>query len=221
MSMAKQPLTVELLCTEATAFAAIQAQTPRPDMYLRTIPKGVGTAMEKEFRAHLQANYNFVPGHSSKGVDFPGIGVDVKATLITRPQSSCRFTSVDQKVYGLGYDLLVFLYRKRDDKDQKTAFLKIEKTVFVCKKQTGDHTLTRILLADLQTGANKEDLISTMRSKYLALTDEEADKLGDRLLREPPLQGYIGISPAQQWRLRYRKAAEYAGQVEGVLDLTK
>lgn len=55
-------------------------------------------------------NYLDQGGNSASGIDLPGLGVDIKVTSIKQPQSSCPFKSATQKVYGLGYGLLVFVY---------------------------------------------------------------------------------------------------------------
>jgi len=46
--------------------------------------------------------------------------VDIKVTSIRQPQSSCPFKSARQKIYGLGYSLIVFVYDKKDDPATKT-----------------------------------------------------------------------------------------------------
>ncbi len=40
-----------------------------------------------------------------------------------------------------------------------------------------------------------------------------------KLLREPPKQGYLTISDAQQWRLNYGRAIQAAGSGPGVQEL--
>lgn len=62
-----------------------------------------------------RARYEFEEGSSASGIDFPGLSVDLKVTSIQEPQSYCTFKSAWQKVYGLGYALLVFFYEKCDD----------------------------------------------------------------------------------------------------------
>jgi hypothetical protein len=37
------------------------------------------------------------------------------------------------------------------------------------------------------------------------------------ILRNPPVQGFLTISNALQWRLQYSRMIERAGQVEGVV----
>ena len=45
------------------------------------------------------------------------ICTDIKVTSITQPQSSCPFKNARQKIYGLGYNLLVFVYNKEDSRN--------------------------------------------------------------------------------------------------------
>jgi hypothetical protein len=55
----------------------------------------------------------------------------MKVTRVTQPQSSCPFKSARQKIYGLGYALLVFVYDKVDDLDTQTGGLHILHTTFL------------------------------------------------------------------------------------------
>lgn len=72
--------------------------------------KAVGTYLEHKFKAYLKEKYTFDEGNSANGIDLPSLGVDIKTTSIMQPQSSCPFKSARQKIYGLGYNLLVFVY---------------------------------------------------------------------------------------------------------------
>ena len=53
--------------------------------------------------------------------DLPSLDVDIKVTSIRQPQSSCPFQSARQKIYGLGYHLLIFVYEKSDNDEAKTG----------------------------------------------------------------------------------------------------
>src|SRR5437016_7771666 len=103
------PLTIPKLQSEATAFARIESAYPEPALYGVTDGKAVGTYLEHKFQAHLKVNYDYAPGNSATGIDFPGLEVDIKVTSIRQPQSSCPFKSASQKIYGLGYSLLIFV----------------------------------------------------------------------------------------------------------------
>ncbi len=108
----KKKLTTSLLCREAAAFAEAESTYPEPTLYGVTDGKAIGTYLEHKFRAYLDARYTFAPCNSASGVDFPDLQVDMKVTAITQPQSSCPFKSARQKIFGLGYSLLVFIYSK-------------------------------------------------------------------------------------------------------------
>src|SRR5437867_410652 len=111
----KPALTLEILKAEAKKF--IGAFGPRhPELYGITDGKAVGTYVEEKFKVYLQDKYTYKVGNAALGIDFPELSVDLKATLMTQPQSSCPFRSAEQKVYGLGYNLVVFVYDKSDEK---------------------------------------------------------------------------------------------------------
>lgn len=110
-----QKLTVELLKAEAKVFAERESGHKEKALYGVTDGKAVGTYLEHKFQEVLQRKYEYTRGSSAKGIDFPKLGVDVKVTSMRQPQSSCPFKSARQKIYGLGYSLLVFVYDKKDD----------------------------------------------------------------------------------------------------------
>jgi hypothetical protein len=94
-------------------------------MFGVTDGKAVGTYFEHKFQAHLHERYLYAVGSSAKGIDFPELDVDLKFTSVRQPQSSCPFRSARQKVYGLGYHLLIFVYEKADDPVAKTGTLNV------------------------------------------------------------------------------------------------
>src|SRR5688500_10427605 len=109
-------LTVESLCAEARAFSAAESLHPEPTLFGVTDGKAVGTYLELKFRTYLRdMHYTFDMGNAANGLDFPNLNIDMKVTSIRQPQSSCPFRSLRQKIYGLGYSLIVFVYDKKDD----------------------------------------------------------------------------------------------------------
>jgi hypothetical protein len=82
--------------------------------------------LEHKFKAYLRRRYEFEEGNAASGIDFPDLSVDMKVTSIKQPQSSCPFKSARQKVFGLGYSLLVFVYDKTDNVADQTATLRAE-----------------------------------------------------------------------------------------------
>lgn len=217
--MKKKKLTLDLLCQETAAFAEVESTYPEPTLYGVTDGKAIGTYLEHKFRTYLEAKYRFASSSSAAGIDFPELEVDMKVTAITQPQSSCPFRSARQKIFGLGYSVLVFVYQKNDDPKTATAVLNILHTVLVEKHRTADFTMTRLIRQHLEAGCSAEDLIGLMHDKNLPVDDIEANKIAEELLKEPCQQGYLTISNALQWRLQYGRVIEQAGKIEGVAKL--
>jgi len=211
-----QPLTLELLLREAAQFAAHESTHDEPNLYGVTDGKAVGTYLEQKFRLHLLQNYTFVQGNSAAGIDFPGLGIDMKVTSVRQPQSSCPYSSARQKIYGLGYGLLVFVYDKSDDRAAQTSRLNILHTIYIAPERTGDYQMTRGIRQLLANDANQEDLVAFMLDRNLPVDEIAARNLAEELLLNPPSQGYLTISNALQWRLQYGRAISQAGLVDGV-----
>ncbi len=214
-----KPLTVQLLQKEASSFAKAQSKHAEPSMFGVTDGKAVGTYLEHKFQTHLQSRYTYGRGSSAKGIDFPELGVDIKVTSIRQPQSSCPFKSARQKIYGLGYSLLVFVYDKSDDEKTRTGRLDIHHTIFVQKERTADYQTTSRLLGLIENKANREDILAFFQERMLPVDEVEAESLADEVLRSPPEVGYLTVSSALQWRLQYGRVIEQAGKVGGVLRL--
>lgn len=106
----KKQLTIRILTDEARIFAEKESSHKEPSLYGVTDGKAVGTYFEHKFREYLHSKYEFEESSSAKGIDFPELSVDMKVTSIRQPQSSCPYKSARQKIYGLGYSLLVFVY---------------------------------------------------------------------------------------------------------------
>lgn len=215
-------LSAERLCDEARHFSDMESKHPEPSLFGVTDGKAVGTYLEAKFVGYLRAKgYLFAEGNAASGLDFPSLNIDIKVTSIRQPQSSCPFRHIRQKVFGLGYGLIVFVYSKNDDPLSKTATLTITDTVFIEADQTADFTMTKGLIDILSAGGNEEDLAAFMQAR--SLTDDYNDlmALAKDVLANPPKQGYLTISPALQWRLQYKRAIEKAGTVVGVLSVYK
>lgn len=210
-------LTTDILQREAKLFSIAESNHKEKNLFGITDGKAVGTYLEHKFKEYLRARYDFEEGNSASGIDFPGIKVDVKLTSITQPQSSCPFKSARQKIYGLGYSLLVFVYDKKDNAKTKTATLNILHTLFVNIDRTADFQMTKGLINILENKGNKDDLIAFMFDKNLPIDEIEANKLADEIMSNPPKMGFLTISNALQWRLQYSRVIERAGQEDGVV----
>lgn len=214
---AKPNLTIDLLLQEAKQFAVIESSHNEPILFGVTDGKRVGTYLEHKFQDMLSGKYQYVRGNSAQGIDFPELGVDIKVTSIEQPQSSCPYKSARQKIYGLGYSLLVFVYNKTDDKQNETGRLDILHAIFVESEKTADFQMTTGLLAIVNNQGNRDDMIAFFEDKRLPVDDIEANNLAEEVLNSPPKIGYLTISNALQWRLQYRRIIEQAGQVDGII----
>lgn len=214
----KPRLTVETLKAEAKEFARL----PHADeaLYGVTDGKAIGTYFEQKFRLYLLTKYDFVAGSAISGTDFPDLEVDIKVTSAKQPQSSCPFKDARQKIYGLGYALLIFIYDKTDDPSTSVGTLKILHTIFVGKEQTGDYQTTTGLLRILENNANRDDVMAFIEERRLPVDEITASSLAEEILSKPPKVGYLTISNALQWRLQYGRVIKEAGSVEGIERLT-
>ena len=178
--------------------------------------KAVGTYVEHRFQNYLDERYTMQIGSSAKGIDLPSVNTDIKVTSITQPQSSCPFKNARQKIYGLGYNLLVFVYEKKDTSNSCT--LSFTHCAFVSDSRTADYTITRRLREMISDGANKEDVIGFLQDKNVPGDEIILNDLADEILASCPSQGYLTISNALQWRLQYSRVISLNNRVAGVVN---
>lgn len=210
-------LTLKTLVAEAATFAQLESVHDEPTLFGVDNGKTVGTYLEHRFiLEHLKPKYSLNEGNSAFGIDLPGLEVDIKVTSVTQPQSSCPFKSARQKIYGLGYHLIVFVYAKTDNATQKTARLDIKHAIFVDKSRTGDYQMTRGVREIIDRDGNADDLVAFMQDKNLPVDEIEARNIAEETLKNKPGQGYLTISNALQWRLQYSRVIVEAGKVKGV-----
>lgn len=214
-------LDISAFISEAQGFSAYESAHSEPKLFGVTDGKAVGTYLEHKFTDYLAEKYNFLPGNSASGIDFPSIQTDMKVTSRRQPQSSCPYKSARQKIYGLGYNLIVFVYDKIDDSLQRTARLNITDTVFVEASRTADYQTTTGIINILERHGNKDDLIGFMIERNLPVDEIEINSIASEILRNPPVQGFLTISNALQWRLQYSRVIECAGQVQGIHSIFK
>jgi len=215
--LTKAKLNTSALCAAARAFANAQSRHLEPKLYGVTDGKAVGTYLEGKFVRTLARRYSFQTGNAAKGIDLPELLVDIKTTSIKQPQSSSPFTSARQKIFGLGYALLIFVYEKRDNKTRGTAKLSIRHVIFVEKHRTADHQMTKGLLEIIDHSGNEDDLIAFMQDRMLPADDIELRKIATQILNDRIQLGYLTISNALQWRLQYGRAIDSAGTIDGIV----
>ena len=209
-------LTIELLSREAGAFADIESSHSEPTLYGVTDGKAIGTYFERKFQTYLKERYAFEEGSSARGIDFPSLGVDIKVTSVTQPQSSSPYRNARQKIYGLGYSLLVFVYEKSDDADSITGSLNILHSILVDSDRTADYQTTSGIHRIIENNGNLDDIFGFLQERRIPVDESECMRIAEYILANPPKIGYLTISNALQWRLQYRRVIEQAGVAGGV-----
>ncbi|ONK28917.1 restriction endonuclease [Streptococcus azizii] len=209
-------LTVDKLIDAAVAFSNQISSENHVELLGVTDGKAVGTYVEHRFKDYLSMSFDFNSGNSAKGIDLPSVNTDIKVTSIKQPQSSCPFKSARQKIYGLGYHLLVFVYDKIDTDTE--CHLNIINTTFVHKNRTADYTLTRLILDSIEHGAIKEDIIGLLEDKSVPGDEIIHNDLAEEIMACPPFEGYLTISNALQWRLQYKRVIGLNNSVSGVIN---
>lgn len=215
--MEKPLLTLTELAVAARSFCTIP-HTYR-EIFGTTDGKAVGTFIEHKFRDSLDAVYLVQLGNSALGIDLPSVQTDIKATSIRQPQSSCPFRSARQKIYGLGYNLLLFVYDKSDNQQNQTATLNFVKCTFVDKSRTADYQTTRGIREILERDGNRDDIIAFLMERNLPGDEVVYNLLADEIIQSPPEMGYLTISNALQWRLQYTRVINLAQTVTGVTQI--
>lgn len=211
----KRALTRSNLITTAKEYCA------RPRRYSElfgvTDGKAVGTFIEHEFQKRLQMRYRFDVGSSASGLDLPSLETDIKVTSTRQPQSSCPFQSARQKVYGLGYNLLLFVYDKQDDHRRKTARLTFANCALIDRGRTADYQTTRGILDILERNGIRDDIVAFLADRNLPGDEIVHNALADEIMQSPPLLGYLTISNALQWRLQYGRIVALNEPVSGIV----
>lgn len=214
--MYKKKLKIEYLIEEARKFCNIETAINHTELLGITDGKAVGTYVEHKFKKYLKELYDFDTGNSASGIDLPDkeVNTDIKVTSIKQPQSSCPYKDSKQKIYGLGYNLLIFVYEKIDkDNECKLKFLNC---TFVEYDRTADYTTTKRLNEMIEDGANIEDLISYFNDKAIPGDEVTLLNLAELVLKNKPKQGYLTISNALQWRLQYSRVISLKNEIKGV-----
>jgi hypothetical protein len=211
----KKPLTQSSLIATAKAFC-LEKHVYR-DLFGTTDGKAVGTYIEHEFQKVLELSYDVEIGNSASGIDLPSVDTDIKVTSIRQPQSSCPFKSARQKIYGLGYNLLLFVYDKQDDHKKKTAQLQFVNCALIDKSRTADYQTTRGIREILERAGNRDDIFAFLNDRNLPGDDTVHNELADEIMQSPPALGYLTISNALQWRLQYGRIVALTEVVQGIV----
>ena len=76
--------------------------------------------------------------------------------------------------------------------------------------------MTRGIIEIIERDGNIDDLLAFFQDKLLPVDEIEARNIAEEVLQKPPIQGYLTISNALQWRLQYSRVIQKAGDIEGL-----
>lgn len=214
----KEILTIPKLIEEAQIFCVAQSKFQHKELFGVTDGKAVGTLIEQKFQSHLKSKYELTIGSSAKGIDLPSedILTDIKVTSNKQPQSSCPFRDAKQKIFGLGYNILVFVYDKTDNPESKTSILNFVSCSFVSKERTSDFTTTSILNQMKTVGANEADIVAFLEGIKLPADEIALKQIAEIILKTEIPIGYLTISNALQWRLQYARIRDLKNDIQGI-----
>ncbi|AWX32642.1 class I SAM-dependent methyltransferase [Methanosphaera sp. BMS] len=195
-------LTIESLVEEARLFCDMENLEKHPQLTGISDGKAIGTYIEQEFKDYLSERYSFNQGSCAHGIDFPDedINTDIKVTSSKKPQNSCPFTDIRQKIYGLGYNILLFVY---DSNIEDYTDLKFESCTFIKASETGDYNLTRNLIKMVENKWDADRITEYLIECKMPGNYNSLNELAHEIIENPPRQGYLTISNALQWRLKY------------------
>jgi hypothetical protein len=217
----REKLSKEIMLDEALIFCINESRFENEFLFGVTDGKAVGTYVEQKFKKILQDKYLVEIGSSANGIDLPGedICTDIKVTSLKQPQSSCPFKSANQKIFGLGYNLLIFVYDKVDNYKTKTSVLNFSSCSFISKERTADYTTTFRLREMISDDANEEDIMAYLLDRNIPADEITLRNLTEQILKKTPEQGYLTISNALQWRLQYQRIVMLDESVEGIIKI--
>jgi hypothetical protein len=207
----------EKVNAQAAIFATEFSAVDHPDLRGVSDGKAVGTYIERRFKEDLAkvGIIEAIEGNAAKGIDLPSFEIDIKVTSVRQPQSSSPFGSFKQKVEGLGYNLLLFVYDKNDEREKNVEFVAVR---FIPSRLTADSQTTRGLRRlILEEEGNADDVFAFMVEKNIPTDEPSLYEYAEDLIDSPPEQGFLTVSNALQWRLQYSRIV--TGGIDGVVEI--
>lgn len=217
----KEKLTISRLIKSAQEFCIKENGVYRDKLFGITDGKAIGTLIEHLFKEYLTEQYDLSIGNSANGLDLPSVNTDIKVTSIKQPQSSCPYKDSKQKIYGLGYNLIVFVYEKYDDAKQRKGALLFRACTFVEAERTADYQTTTGLLSIIHNNGNADDIFAFLSDHKIPADDVTLSNMANEILKNPPTVGYLTISNALQWRLQYGRIVSLNEDIEGIIPIIK
>ncbi|MFI3239076.1 MAG: restriction endonuclease [Bacteroidales bacterium] len=214
-------MTINQLIQAAKEFCVTEDNLYYANLYGVTDGKAIGTFVEHRFQDFLANNYSFQKGSSAKGLDLPLLNTDIKVTSIKQPQSSCPFKNSSQKIFGLGYNLILFVYNKIDCDSTKKGALNYLSCTFIDKSRTADYQTTTGIVNIINNNGNSDDIFAFLSNHNIPADDVTLANMAEEILKNPPQIGYLTISNALQWRLQYKRVVELSEEINGITNIVR
>lgn len=219
--MANKVLNITELQLAAKKFCEKENGLYRSELFGVTDGKAVGTYVEHLFQEYLNQQYEMTVGSSANGLDLPSVNTDIKVTSIKQPQSSCPFKDSKQKIYGLGYNLIVFVYEKYDDTRKQEGCLTFVSCSFIESSRTADYQTTTGILNIIANNGNVDDIFAFLVDHKIPSDEVSLMNMAKDIIENPPKIGYLTISNALQWRLQYRRIVGLSENIDGITQIIK
>lgn len=219
--MTKKVLNIDELQLAAKKFCEKESGLYRPELFGVTDGKAVGTFVEHLFQKYLEQQNEMTVGSSANGLDLPSVNTDIKVTSIKQPQSSCPFKDSKQKIYGLGYNLIVFVYKKTDDAQTKKGCLNFVSCSFIESSRTADYQTTTGIRSIIANDGNVDDIFAFLIDHKIPSDEVTLMNMAKDILKNPPKIGYLTISNALQWRLQYSRIVSLLENIDGIAQIVK
>lgn len=216
-----EELTIDKLIECANEFCNKESKVEKSELFGVTDGKAVGTFVEHSFQNFLSERYDCSVGSSANGLDLPSLNTDIKVTSIKQPQSSCPYKDSKQKIFGLGYNLIVFVYEKIDNHETKKGALNFVSCTYIDKSRTADFQTTTGILNIIRNKGNKDDIFAFLNDKNIPGDEVTLLNMAEYILENPPMVGYLTISNALQWRLQYSRVVYLTEQISGITTIVK
>lgn len=217
--MKKRELTIKGLIRCAKEFCQIEHQKYYQEYFGVTDGKAIGTIVEHKFQEYLTSKYDIELGNSANGLDLPTLNTDIKVTSVRQPQSSCPYQSSKQKIYGLGYNLIVFVYQKTDNIFNKKGALDFVSCSFIQADRTADYQTTTGLLSIIKNNGDEDDIFAFLVDHKIPADEVTLHTMAKQILQNPPKVGYLTISNALQWRLQYGRVVALEKRIAGITSI--
>lgn len=214
-------LNTKELIKSAEIFCNQESGRYRKELFGVTDGKAVGTFVEQLFQEYLANHYEMKVGSSANGLDLPSVDTDIKVTSIKQPQSSCPFKDSKQKIYGLGYNLIIFVYKKFDDTRLKKGMLEFVSCTYIDKSRTADYQTTTGLRQIIENKGNADDVFAFLNDHKIPADEVTLMNMAKDILNNPPDIGYLTISNALQWRLQYSRIVSLDEVIDGISPIVK